>query len=299
MQTGPLLSHRGYVNTWECDDRGHLNVQFYPDRFADASVHAMNALGLGPRAARAAGLGFRLAQEHITFQRELRASDSISVHTGILAADRTGLILLHELVDSVGAHIAATSTQRFDLVQGAMPDGALEAAAKVTIDLPHHARPRSVGHEPPPILTLDAPGTEGLVEIRRGVVHAADCDAEGHLRMRHLHGQFSDGAGHLWEAMGLPRGKMVDRGFGSVVVELLLRPIRPVPVGSLIVIRSGVRAVAGKAIRVNHFMFDAETRETLATSDVTALLMDLETRRAVALPDDVREQVSRMIVPES
>ena len=69
------------------------------------------------------------------------------------------------------------------------------------------------------------------------------------------------------------------------------------PAGSLLVIRSGVRAVAGKAIRVNHFMFDAETGGTVATSDVTALLMDLETRRAVALPDDVREEVARMIVP--
>jgi acyl-CoA thioester hydrolase len=154
-----------------------------------------------------------------------------------------------------------------------------------------------VGDVAPPILTLGAPGTEGLVEIRRGIVHPPECDASGRQRMRFLHGQFSDGAGHLWEAMGLPRDKMVDRGFGSVVVELLLRPIRPVMAGTLVVIRSGVCAVAGKSIRVNHFMFDAETGETVATSDVTALLMDLTTRRAIALPEDVRAQVAGMIVP--
>lgn len=297
MHTGPLLTHRGYVNTWECDDRGHLNVQFYPDRFADAGAHALHALGLGPQAAAAAGLGFRLVQEHVTFQRELRASDSISVYTGVAAADAQGLTLLHELVESTSGQVSSTSTQRLVVEGGQFPEAVLARAAQATIEVPQHARPRSVGDVAPPILTLNAPGTQGLVEIRRGIVHPPECDATGRQRMRFLHGQFSDGAGHLWEAMGLPRDKMVDRGFGSVVVELLLRPIRPVMAGTLVVIRSGVCAVAGKSIRVNHFMFDAETGETVATSDVTALLMDLTTRRAIALPEDVRAQVAGMIVP--
>ncbi len=289
---GPLLTHRGYVNTWECDDRGHLNVQFYPDRFGDAALHALAALGLD-RAGRAT---MALAQEHLTFQRELRASDSISVHTGVLAVDATGVILLHELVESAGQHIAATSTQRIEIAGGTLPDAVRAKAEAVLVDLPQHARPRSVGQSAPPDFHLDGPGTEPLVEIRRCVVHPNELDADGRIRPRFLMGHFSDGAGHLWEAMGLPRGQMVDRGFGSVVVEMLMMPRRAIPAGTLLVVRSGVRSIAGKITNVTHFMFDAETREVVVVCEATALLMDLETRRAVALPDDIRAHTEKHLI---
>ena len=136
MHTGSLLTHRGYVNTWECDDRGHLNVQFYPDRFADAGAHALHALGLGPRAAAVAGLGFRLVHEHVTFQRELRASDSISVYTGVIAADAHGLTLLHELVESTSGNVFSTSTQRLAVEGGDLPEAVLGGVAQATIALP-------------------------------------------------------------------------------------------------------------------------------------------------------------------
>ena len=41
------------VNTWQCDENAHLNVQFYTEFGHEASAHLLSALGLGPRAQRA------------------------------------------------------------------------------------------------------------------------------------------------------------------------------------------------------------------------------------------------------
>ena len=41
------------VNTWQCDENDHLNVQFYTEFGHEASAHLLSALGLGPRAQRA------------------------------------------------------------------------------------------------------------------------------------------------------------------------------------------------------------------------------------------------------
>ena len=43
-----LVTQRGFVNTWECDENEHLNVQFYFARFADAAAHFLVGRGLAP-----------------------------------------------------------------------------------------------------------------------------------------------------------------------------------------------------------------------------------------------------------
>ena len=47
------------VNTWQCDENDHLNVQFYTEFGHEASAHLLAELGLGPRAQSAAGLEVR------------------------------------------------------------------------------------------------------------------------------------------------------------------------------------------------------------------------------------------------
>ena len=44
------------VNTWQCDENDHLNVQFYTEFAHEASANLLAKLGFGPRAQRAAGV---------------------------------------------------------------------------------------------------------------------------------------------------------------------------------------------------------------------------------------------------
>src|SRR5687767_2654705 len=88
---------RSGVNTWECDQMGHLNVRHY---FACANrglaVLAMQ-LGLSPSQLRAQGWSLRAVDQHVRFVRELRPGTSYSLHAGILASDRGRLQVYAEL----------------------------------------------------------------------------------------------------------------------------------------------------------------------------------------------------------
>ncbi|MGQ3032069.1 MAG: acyl-CoA thioesterase, partial [Ferrovibrionaceae bacterium] len=68
--------------------------------------------------------------------------------------------------------------------------------------------------------------------------------------------------------------------------------------GDLVVMKSGVAAVGKKSITVFHKLINAETGAISMTAQVTGVLMDLETRKAVPVPDDVRTKAERLMVQE-
>ena len=76
------------VNTWQCDENDHLNVQFYTEFGHEASAHLMTSLGLGRRAQAAAGLAVRAAQDHIRYLREFRVVDPVAVRSAPVSASK-------------------------------------------------------------------------------------------------------------------------------------------------------------------------------------------------------------------
>ena len=53
--TALTVTYRGCVNSWECDQWGHQNVQFYLSKAADAQAALCCELGLSPSYLRRTG----------------------------------------------------------------------------------------------------------------------------------------------------------------------------------------------------------------------------------------------------
>ena len=68
---------RSSVQTWECDQMGHMNVQFYVEKACDALAAFGAGLGLGPRALAHQGQVLEPADHHIRFLRELQARHAL------------------------------------------------------------------------------------------------------------------------------------------------------------------------------------------------------------------------------
>ncbi len=80
----PVEIWRGGVNTWECDEMGHLNVRFYVSRAMEGLVGVAGALGL-PGAFRAnAGATLLVKDHHIRFLREARPRAALHMVAGVL-----------------------------------------------------------------------------------------------------------------------------------------------------------------------------------------------------------------------
>ncbi len=297
LVNGYFDSFRGAVNTWECDDNGHMNVQFYVARASDGAFFLRHELGLTPSAIRETGRTMIALEEHYRFHRELYAGDMVRMRSRLIDMRPRTLVVYHELLNAATDETAATMvavSAHFDMKTRKLapwPEEALARGRALIGPLPEHAEARSVRRETRlPDITLAQADTKGLIEIYRGPVARHHCDDFGHMATQFYISRYSDGSGHLWQGIGMDRQRLMRERRGSVVLEQRLNYVREVVSGDIVIVKSALVEVAAKTIRLCHFMFNGETGLLAATSEVTAVLLDLDKRRAVALSEEERAQ---------
>src|SRR4030095_2032063 len=78
------VMYRGAVYPWQCDQMGHMNVMWYTGKFDEASGSRRAQAGLTRSFFESRGHGMAALQQNITYKRELRAGDIVSIHSGVL-----------------------------------------------------------------------------------------------------------------------------------------------------------------------------------------------------------------------
>jgi acyl-CoA thioester hydrolase len=273
------------VNTWQCDENNHLNVQFYTEFGHEASAHLLAALGLGPRAQRAAGLAVTAADDHVRYLREFRVIDAIEVHSAPVEVSERHLVAYHEIRNPAEAGIAATVRRRI-VCDRPWPDAFRARAEAARRTLPEAAKPRSVGTLTLPDLTLEQAPATGMIEIGRTVITPDECDEHGEFLPRHQFGRYSDGAPMLWNHLGFDRSAMQKRQEGSVVVEMLNHYRRPLRAGDLAVVMSGLAAFTSKTLVFTHFLFEAETGTLAACAEAVGMKLDQKIRKIMTFTQE-------------
>ena len=266
------------VNTWQCDENDHLNVQFYTEFGHEASVHLLASLGLGPRAQRAAGITLDAAWDHVRYLREFREVDPVEVLSAPVEVGERHLTAYHEIRNASDGTVAATMRRQI-ASDRPWPDPFRARAEAASMALPANAQPRSVGTLALPDLTLADAARTGLVDIGRTVITPAECDERGAFLPHHLFGRYSDGAPFLWNHLGFDRTAMQERGEGSVVVEMLNHYRRPLQAGDLLVVMSGLASFTDKALVFTHFLFEAETGTLAACAEAIGMKFDQKVRK--------------------
>jgi acyl-CoA thioester hydrolase len=286
---GLIPTFTAAVNTWQCDENDHLNVQYYSEFGHEASAHLLGSLGLGPRARRAAELALSVAQDHIHYLREFRVVDPVEVRSAPVELGERHLTAYHEIRNPAEDRIAATFTRRI-VSDRAWPPAFRARVEAARIALPAVARPRSVGRLALPDLALADVERVGLIEIGRTTVTPAECDEQGEFLPHHLFGRYSDGAPFLWNHLGFGRAAMQERGEGTVVVETLNHYRQPLRAGDLLVVMSGLAAFTEKVLLFAHFLFEAEAGTLAACAEGIGMKFDQKARKSMAftVEDQVR-----------
>ncbi|MDP1749024.1 MAG: thioesterase family protein [Reyranella sp.] len=279
------------VNTWQCDENDHLNVQFYTQFGHEASAHLLAQLGLGPRAQRAAGLTVTAAEDHVRYLREFRVVDAVEVWSAPVEVGERHLLAYHEIRNPAEAGIAATVRRRI-VCDRPWPDAFRARAKAARMELPEAARPRSVGTLALPDLTLEAARVAGLIEVGRTVITPDQCDERAEFLPRHQFGRYSDGAPVLWNHLGFDRAAMQERQEGSVVVEMLNHYRRPLRAGDLAVVMSGLAASTAKTMVFTHFLFEAETGTLAACAEAVGMKFDQKVRRIMTFSVEDRARMA-------
>jgi acyl-CoA thioester hydrolase len=281
------------VNTWQCDENDHLNVQFYTEFVHEASAHLLHRLGLGPRAQRAAGLIVRASEDHIRYLREFRVVDSVEVRSAPVQLGRDDVIFYHEMRNPADSSLAATACRR--IASGKpWPDEFRARVEAARIELPTSARPRSVGMPQLPDIRLEDAESIGLITVGRTAVKPAECDEQGILLPRHQFARYSDAAPMLWNHFGFGRTAMQERGEGTVVVETLHTYRAWLGAGNLLVVMSGLADFSDRILKLAHYAFDAESGTLAASAEGIAVKFDQAARRIMTFSAEDRARLARL-----
>jgi acyl-CoA thioester hydrolase len=106
----PLLTSRGTVYPWHCDQMGHMNVMWYVGKFDEATWHLFHALGITPTFLRESNRGMAAVEQNIQYRRELLAGDIVSVHSVLLEMKDRSLRFSHTMSKADTGEVAAVTT---------------------------------------------------------------------------------------------------------------------------------------------------------------------------------------------
>jgi acyl-CoA thioester hydrolase len=268
--TGFVESHRSFVNTWECDDNAHMNVQFYFKRFDEAArffagMNGGDMAGPLPRT------------RHVRYHSELHAGGIARMRSAIVADGRFAGFAVHVLDDIETGRIAATA---LDAPSGIEAPGHLVHERDIA-----PALPRGIAPEPAePMLPEEVLARGGLVSSRT-IVQPMQCDVAGELLAQGFVGRLSDGAAHVWEVAGVGIATLRERNYGRVALEMKLTHHRPAKAGEALLIHSRPAPTGGKALQLHHEISRFPDGAPVVTAQVVAVILDLATRRSVAMPN--------------
>ena len=286
------ITGRGAINPWECDQWGHLNVQFYAAKASEAQAALASLLGLVPSRLRGGAVALLPLTDRILFKRELRAGDTFFIRSGVRTISPHGtLALASRMVNQeTGVESAAFETRWCwaDLASAApqpWPEDVLGAALAVAGDLPQAPLPRPMAHAVPAATNL-----ERAQLTYRGSVQTWECDANGTAPPRAHIARFADCVPHLFRSMHMSKDELLQRQLGSAALDYDIAYHQPMRVGQAVEIRSGLLDMGEKVFHFFHHLVDSSSAAPITSIVVAALFFDLVARKSVPVPDFVRRE---------
>lgn len=275
--TDLIETHRSFVNTWECDENDHLNVQFYLRHF-DIAARFFDAVSAG-----AGHEGPLPRTRHVRYRAELRAGATVRVRSAEILDGPAAGHVAHFLEDAVTGALSATA---LDSPTGARHrDGVTELRAA-------EAMPRGIGLAPETPLSAGAIAGLGGLAASRAIVGWDWCGKDGTMREQFHVTMMSDAAAQVWNTAGVGQDWLEANGYGRVAVEMKLTHHTPARVGDALVLQAALTALEGKTVHLRHEIARLDGAP-VATGLVVALLLDHRTRRSVPMPDFVRQRMER------
>ena len=272
-----LLSYRGSVNRWECDENDHLNVRFCEEKLWQTLVGGLLELDL-ISATEVDDLPARITCQHLRFQQESRIATPISGFVSLLStAVSKEFNVLAQLRHSVSGEPLCSALVAIS--------GLAHGEATVSEEEITHGLPRGINADSPyHVLNLASALEKGFVVTGRGVIQPNECTNSGCLLPYNYMARTSDSMPNLWSH--LAGNERVTDSEGGAVVEFRRHYHQPLHEHQALVVVSGLLGAQGKIQRFGHLLFDARTQQCYASAQAVAVRMDLQARKAIALSEE-------------
>ena len=135
----------------------------------------------------------------------------------------------------------------------------------------------------------------GAMETYRAVVDPSDCDFLGHMNVSRYFVACSDGMFALQCALGMTAEDMRHgRRLSFAVVHAESDFKAELMAGEAIHLVTGIEEIGRKSITCRHRLYRSADQALAFESQFVCVLLSLESRRAVPLPDDLRARAEAL-----
>ncbi len=289
-----IETYRGTVYRWEVDNVDHFTVAYYFERFEDATLGLLHAIGLDPGSLAGAGHLCVTADCHVRYLRELWVGDILHILSGVIEVGDDGVVLGHRIFDSGDGVLCTSVAQRVALVDARsrapvpLAEPGREAAEALRVEWASLPEPASPG--------VDAGDDEGFLETARDTIKPREVDTLGQAAFPAYIHRFSAANAHLLAAFGMTPAYMKAERRGFSTFEFHLRFRGALGAGDLVRVRSGLRQVGNSSVRILHRMGNVRTGEQVAALEQSGVHLDLVARKSTPLPHELRERAKAMLV---
>ncbi len=294
----------GGVNTWECDEMGHLNVRFWVAKAVEALAGLAREMGMARAFAPDAGATLAVREQHMRFLREARPGASLYATGGVVEMGEDSarlLIVLRHADGTPGAtfQTLVTHATRQDLRPFPWPDRIRQRAEALKIEVPAFAAARSIDLSPVTV-TASLPRAEelNLQRIGLSVIGPMDLDVFGRMRPEMFIGRVSDGVARLFdrEPPAQTPGGDAPRIGGAVLEYRVVFADWP-RAGDAVECRSGFGACDARTRRVFHWMVDPVSGKPWVSSEAVVISFDLDKRKVVDLTPEAQAAFMAKVAP--
>ncbi len=132
----------------------------------------------------------------------------------------------------------------------------------------------------------------------RSVVYPWYCDHMGHMNVMWYVGKFDEATWNFLSAIGLTPRYLREQRRGAVAVDQRLSYRRELYSGDIISIRSAALEIRQSSFRFVHEMLNDDTHELVATTVLTGVHIDVDTRKSCPMPQELRRRAEEMLAAD-
>lgn len=283
-----------------------MNVRFYLEKAVRATEALAAHLGLGGEVCRELGGTLELRDVFTRHYREQLLGAPLAVLGGVLAVRGDGLRVYHELLNTERGERAAIFVHEVALRERSsrsplpLPEPAVKSAGDARVAWPEHGRPRTLDlDQPPPPLSLEEARRRDLAMREERTVRPEECDEAGFFVAARYQDLVWGGNPIVRRAGGWPLFELEGGGrMGWATLENRASLLELPRTGTRVQSFGAEVALVGKTSLRHQWVFDLDRKALLCTSSILNLAFDLETRRAIEIPGEVRRRLEALYHPD-
>ncbi len=285
-------TYRGGVMPQDCDNMEHLTIASYVERMGDGYLGFLDSVGLGENYRAEERMGFAAVESRTRFIQELRAGDVLHIEGALLGIEGKIMTSAQRVVNSVTGEVTAMvhyKTVHLDLDKRKAVNFSPERRAELLKS--------AVEWDGPEIEERSFPdGLQGFVPTCRDTVKLWEMDVIGHMSAHFYVERFSQATMQTMAAIGITPDYARENRRGGSTFEMDLRYFRELNAGDTLAVYTAITDVGNSSFRMVHKMVNQRTGELCAALGQFGVFFDLEARRPVPLPDNIREGINKMLV---